>query len=102
MFQSINTFKSSRRLSWLWLVLALAALLIWQLPARAVTTNLTTASFSSLQTALQSGGTITLSFDDTIAASNILEISFDTVLDASGHAITLSGSGTAPVFYVDP
>src|SRR5882724_5437631 len=102
MFQSFNTFNCRRQCLQLSRAIALVALLLWQRPARAVTTNLTTASFSSLQTALQSPGTITLSFDDTIVASNILEISFDTVLDASGHAITLSGNGTAPIFYVDP
>src|SRR6266478_2049173 len=102
MFQSVNTFNCRRHCLQLSRIFALAALLIWQQPARAVTTNLTTASFSSLQTALQSPGTITLSFDDTIVASNILEIAFDTVLDASGHTITLSGNGSTPVFYVDP
>lgn len=102
MFQFINTFNVRRRTSWLWRLFLLAALVGRPLPAHAVTTNLTSASFSSLQTALESPGTITLSFDDTIVASNILEIAFDTVLDASGHTITLSGNGSAPVFYVDP
>src|SRR6266403_2466058 len=98
MFQFTNAFNVCRRGLRFWPIFALAALLVWQLPARAVSTNLTSASFSSLQTALESGGTITLSFDDTIVASNILEIAFDTVLDASGHVITLDGSGSAPVF----
>ena len=82
---------------------ALALLLGWQTMAWCQTAvTLTNASLFSLQAALASGGAVVLAFDGTITAAMPLQILQDTVVDASGHQVTLDGSNSTALFYVGP
>lgn len=60
----------------------------------------TDCTFSSLLTALQGGGTVTLSCDSTIVFTNTITITNDTTIDATGHSPVLSGNGTFRLFDV--
>lgn len=60
----------------------------------------TTPDEVSLRAALNGGGLVTFNCDGTIVLANTLTIVTDTTLDASGHAITLSGGGTVAVLVV--
>src|SRR6266487_292217 len=55
---------------------------------------------TSLRAAMVEGGTVTFACDGTITLASQLAIDTDTTLDATGHSITLSGSGTTRVLYV--
>src|SRR5260221_3500006 len=89
------------------------------LPAPAVTTDSTTLNGrftpngqtaaivsacdeASLRAALSGGGTVTFACDGTITLSNTVSITLDTILDGTGHAITISGNDTVRVFEVQP
>ena len=69
------------------------------LPPLAAST-VTTANEAALRAALSGGGTVTFACDGTIVLANTLAISQDTVLDASGRNITLSGNNQVRVFQV--
>lgn len=60
----------------------------------------TTATEAALRSAMAGGGTVTFACDGTITLASTLTNSLDTVLDASGHQITLSGGDAVRVFYV--
>lgn len=74
-----------------------AGLLIFVLstPGLNAAVTLTSASYSALRAALSTGGTIILAFDGSIAVTNTLQISFDTLIDATGHTVTLNGANGA-------
>ena len=63
--------------------------------------TVTTADEAALRAALSGGGTVTFACDGTIVLANTLVISQDTVLDASGHNITISGNNQVRVFQVE-
>ncbi len=56
---------------------------------------------ASLRAALVGGGTITFGCDGTITLTNTLVISSDTVLDATGRNVTLSGGGSNRVLTIN-
>src|SRR6266542_630354 len=56
---------------------------------------------ASLRTALSTGGTIDFGCDGTIYLTNTLIVTTDTVLQAAGHTVTISGSNTVQVFRVN-
>lgn len=60
------------------------------------------ADESSLRSALAGGGTVTFAVDGVIPLASPLIITVDTVVDATGHAITISGNNAVRVFYVNP
>ncbi len=60
-------------------------------------TNLTQAA---LQTALAGGGTVLFGVSGTLTLTNTLTIAQDTVLDANGLAVTISGGGAGRLFQV--
>jgi hypothetical protein len=55
----------------------------------------------NLRTAMAGGGTVTFTCDGIITLGNTITIDKDTVLDASGHQITISGNSAVRVFYVN-
>lgn len=57
---------------------------------------------AELESALGSGGTVTFACDGTITLSNTITISQDTLLDGSGHTVTISGNNAVRIFTVDP
>ena len=61
-----------------------------------------TASEAALRAAMAGGGTVTFACDGTITLANTLTITLDTVLDATGHQVTISGTDAVRVFYVQP
>src|SRR4051812_33485929 len=63
--------------------------------------TVTTCDEASLRVALNGGGTVTLACDGTITLVNTIVISADTAIDASGHAVTISGNNSVRVFYVN-
>jgi len=71
-----------------------AVLAVTPLPPRVVTN----CSGADLYSAMVRGGTVTIACDGTIGLT--APIAYDTVLDASGHSVTLSGEGRWRVFYV--
>jgi hypothetical protein len=81
-----------------WLLLALASILFC-LPAYSggVVTN---ASQHSLLAAMAGGGAVTFGFDGTIYLTNTIIVSNNTVLDASGQNVTISGSNAVQIFIV--
>jgi len=76
-----------------------AALLLLPLAARAGGV-VTTCTEAALRAAMAGGGVVTFACDGTITlAATITNVS-DTVLDGSGHQVTLSGGGRVQVLYV--
>jgi hypothetical protein len=71
-----------------WLSLTLLLVLPLGVQAGGVVTTCTEAA---LRAAVEGGGTVTFACDGTITLSNTLAISAETVLDGTGHVITLSG-----------
>jgi hypothetical protein len=60
----------------------------------------TTNTEAALRTATAGGGTVTFACDGTITLSNTIAYSLDTVLDAAGRRIRISGGDLVRVFYV--
>ncbi len=83
-------------------VLPLMMALAW-LPSAAPAASKTVADCDQahLESALAGGGTVTFDCDGTITLSNTITIAADTVLDASGRAVTISGNGAVRVFQVN-
>jgi hypothetical protein len=61
---------------------------------------LTNGSFSSLQDAVQRGGSVKLDFDGTVALQQTLLVSSNVTLDATGHMVSLDGGGKVRHFFV--
>jgi hypothetical protein len=57
---------------------------------------------AALRANMAHGGIITFGIDGSIALSNTLVISQNTILDGSGHAVVLSGNGSVRVMEVNP
>ena len=78
---------------------AVALLLLLPSAARGggVVTECTEAS---LRAAMTGGGTVTFACDGTLRLANTITISLDTVLDATGRQVTISGGGAVRVFCV--
>ena len=66
-------------------------------PSGIVVTN----SELELRAAMALGGTVTFACDGTITLTQTITNTSDTVLDGSGHQITISGSNTCRVFFVN-
>src|ERR1035437_9183696 len=64
--------------------------------------TVTSCDEASLRAALAGGGTVTFACNGTITLANTLVITNNTVLDASGHSMTLSGGNAVRLFYVEP
>src|SRR5689334_19596743 len=82
---------ASRQMGALLLLLPVAA---W---AGGVVTNCTEGD---LRAAMAGGGTVTFACDGTITLASTITNTLDTMLDATGHQITISGRDTVRVFYV--
>jgi hypothetical protein len=54
----------------------------------------------SLRVALSGGGLVTFNCDGTIVLSNTIDVAVSTTIDATGHAITISGNQAVRVFTV--
>jgi len=78
---------------------AIMALGCWRLPAQTTNTN-TSGSIISLRNALAAGGTWLLQFNGTVTASTPLIVSQNTVFDATGFSVTISGGNTSQIFNV--
>ena len=78
---------------------AVASLLLLSVTAWAggVVTNCTE---SALREAMVGGGTVTFGCDGFIVLANTVSISLDTVLDASGHTVSIGGAGVR-AFHID-
>ena len=63
--------------------------------------TVTSPSLPALQSALAFGGTIDLAFNGTITTTNPLQISKNTILDATGHQVIISGNNSNAIFKVD-
>ena len=61
--------------------------------------TVTDCTETSLRAAMAGGGTVTFACDGTITLTNTITISGNTILDGTGHQITISGNGMQ-VFYV--
>jgi hypothetical protein len=57
---------------------------------------------TSLRAAMAGGGTITIPCDAAITLTDTIIVTTSTVLDGTGHAVTISGGNTVRVFYVNP
>jgi RHS repeat-associated protein len=62
--------------------------------------TVSTPTEAALNSALSGGGLVTFTCDGTITITSAKSILLDTVLDASGHSITLSGANAVQMFYV--
>lgn len=76
-----------------------ALCLLMQEPVWAAGT-VTDCSETNLRAAIAGGGTVTFACDGTIVLSNSISIDTKTVLDASGHRVTISGNNAVQVFKV--
>jgi hypothetical protein len=63
-------------------------------------TTVTNCTEANLRAAMAGGGTVTFACDGTITLANTISIPLDTVIDGSGHQITISGNNAVRVFYV--
>jgi hypothetical protein len=68
----------------------------------ASTTVVTNCTETDLRAAIAGGGNVILACDGAITLSNTIPVVWNTVLDGSGHSITISGSNAVRVFYVAP
>jgi RHS repeat-associated protein len=87
----MQTFKQSLT------VLLLSVLLPLSVHSAGVVSSLTDAALTS---ALSGGGTVTFSVDGTITLTSRKTISANTIIDGSGHTITLSGGNSVGIFKV--
>ncbi len=62
--------------------------------------TITSPSLPALQSALALGGEINFAFDGTIITTNPLQIAKNTILDATGHTVVISGNNETTVFKV--
>ncbi len=62
---------------------------------------MTTATQADLQAALNGGGTVVFGTGGTITLTNTLTIAQDTVIDANGFAVTISGGNAVRLFEVN-
>ncbi len=65
----------------------------------AQTTTVTNCTEAALRADMAGGGTVIFSCDGTITLTDTITNQHDTVLDGSGHNITISGSNAVRVFY---
>jgi hypothetical protein len=65
-----------------------------------ISTTVTICDEISLRAAVSNGGTIHFGCDGTIELSSTLQITIDTVLDATGHNVVLSGRNAVRLFFV--
>jgi hypothetical protein len=56
---------------------------------------------SALVAAMAGGGTVTFAFNGTICLTNTIEVSNDTVLDATGQDVAISGSNSVQILIID-
>jgi hypothetical protein len=56
---------------------------------------------SALVAAMAGGGTVTFAFNGTIYLTNTIEVSNDTVLDATGQDVAISGSNSVQILIID-
>jgi hypothetical protein len=68
-------------------------------PTNLVVTNLVT---DDVRGAIKRGGSVTFACDGVVVLSNEMQIANDVSIDASGHAITFSGSNVTRIFTVQP
>src|SRR5271157_2185028 len=80
--------------------LTIAALLIFLRGLSWATGTVTNCTDSSLRQTMDGGGTVTFDCDGIITLSGPILISKNTILDGSGHQITISGNHACRVFYV--
>ncbi len=80
-------------------ILNLDNLTLWMTPPSTTSKTVTTCDDSSFQAALVGGGRIEFACDGTLVVPELV-ITADTVIDASGHQVTLSGNRSNRVFYV--
>ena len=81
-------------------LILLSILLSLVCQGNAATVN--TCDEPNLRAALAVGGTVTLACDGTITLTSPLEVTQNTVLDAQGHQVTISGGNAVRVFRVAP
>ena len=77
---------------------ALLFLLPLAAPGEGVVTNCTEAN---LRAALVGGGTVTFACDGTITLGSTITNDTDTVVDGTGHQVTISGGNAVRVFQVN-
>jgi fibronectin-binding autotransporter adhesin len=63
--------------------------------------TVTVCDEANLRAAIQNGGTVDFACDGTIVLTNEITISQDAILDANGHAVTISGNNAVRVFVVN-
>ena len=61
----------------------------------------TSCTEASLRAAMAGGGTVTFACDGTITLASSISNSVNTILDATGHQITISGTNKVQVFCVN-
>lgn len=71
-------------------------------PARGATTVITSGTDAELRAAVAACNVITFNFDGVITFTNSITVSCAVTIDASGHAVTLSGGGSNRLFNVLP
>ncbi|MBI3849481.1 MAG: hypothetical protein HY298_04205 [Verrucomicrobia bacterium] len=64
--------------------------------------TVTVCNEASLDAALTNGGTVAFACDGTITITSTKVISLDTVLDATGHTVAISGNNSVRLFTVNP
>jgi uncharacterized repeat protein (TIGR03803 family) len=95
----MNTRIRKVSLSYGALALEVGMSLLGSMPARAGGT-VTVCTETALRAAMAGGGTVTFACDGTIALATTITNTLDTVLDGSGHQVTISGGDTVRVFSV--
>ncbi len=81
------------------LALAVGMSLSGGLPVWAAGT-VTVPTEDALSAAMAGGGTVTFACDGTITLGNTIVTLTNTILDGTGHQVTISGGGSVQVFYV--
>ena len=64
--------------------------------------TVTDCSETNLDAALSGGGTVTFACDGTITITTTKSISADTILDATGHLVSINGNSIVRLFTVNP
>ncbi len=84
------------------LVLRISVFVMCLIPAQGLPqiSTVTNCTEAVLRAALAGGGTVGFACDGTITLTNTILITTNTVLDGTGHQVTISGANAARVFYV--
>src|SRR5215510_13829046 len=100
-FCSLNLKPSIIRSCWPRIIVAVMWAILIGEASTAMGASVNPCTDAALRMAVHGGGTVTFDCDGTILLTNTIIIDHDTILDASGHNVLISGNNSVRVFPVN-